>query len=449
MNNTTICAPATPAGGALAIVRVDGINAMECVGIATKLNLIEAKGNTIKIAKITDKEGGDIDDVVLSIFRAPHSYTGNDAVEISCHGSDYVIKKIIERLQETGCAMAKPGEFTMRAFLNGKMDLAQAEAVADLIAAHNKKTHQMAMNQMRGQFSDSLTKLREKLLKTSEFIELELDFSDEHRMEIVDRTVFKELCLRVDHTLNEMINSYKTGKMIKEGVPVAIVGKTNVGKSTLLNKLVGDDKAIVSNIHGTTRDTIEGTLDIGGITFRLIDTAGLRTTNDPVEIMGIERTKKAIKEATAVVWVLDSQPTPKEVEEMEKIRDLKDVVIVENKIDRGGRQIGKVGHWRPLRISAKEGWELDKLKKNIWRTSGAAQLADDDIVVASLRHYEALNRAKQAIQEVINALNKQLPADMISEHLKDCIAALNDITGNNITTEEVLENIFSHFCVGK
>lgn len=449
MNNDTICAPATPTGGALAIVRVDGKNALKCVEMATGLNLTEAKGYTIKVAKITDKEGGDIDDVVVGIYKAPHSYTGNDAAEITCHGSSYITKKIIERLQETGCRMAKPGEFTMRAFLNGKLDLTQAEAVADLIAAHNKKTHQMAMNQMRGHFSDSLAKLREKLLKTSEFLEMELDFSDEHHMEIVDRAIFKELCQRVGETLNNMINSYKTGRMIKEGVPVAIVGKTNVGKSTLLNKLVGDDKAIVSDIHGTTRDTIEGTLDIGGITFRLIDTAGMRNTNDPVEKMGIDRTIKSIQEAAAVVWVLDAQPTPKEIEEMEKIRDLKEVVIVENKIDKGGRQIGKVGHWRPLRISAKEGWELDKLKKNIWKTSGAGQLADDNIMVASLRHYETLKIAKQAIDEVIKALDNQLPADMISEHLKDCINALNNITGHQITTDEVLNNIFSHFCIGK
>ena len=310
MNSDTICALATAPGGALGIIRISGPQSLEILSRVFSKNLNDAEPNTIHYGHIAEYDAVSqhqniIDEVLVSIFRSPHSYTGEDSAEISCHGSRYILNKVLELLIEHGCRMANPGEYTQRAYLNGKMDLSQAEAVADLIASSNKATHDIALNQLRGHFSSELSHLREQLLKLTSLLELELDFSDHEDLQFADRSKLLELSKAIDTHILRLATSFETGQALKNGIPVAIIGKTNVGKSTLLNRLLKDDRAIVSDVHGTTRDTIEDTIDINGITFRFIDTAGIRQTTDQVEQIGIDRTYAAIDKARIVIWMVD------------------------------------------------------------------------------------------------------------------------------------------------
>jgi tRNA modification GTPase len=397
-----------------------------------------------------------IDEVVVSIFRAPHSYTGEDSVEINCHGSRYILNKVLELLVQQGCRMANPGEYTQRAYLNGKMDLSQAEAVADLIASTNKATHQMAMSQLRGNFSSQLAQLREQLLKLTSLLELELDFSDHEDLEFADRSELLELTKTIDEHITRLARSFETGQALKQGIPVAIVGKTNVGKSTLLNALLKDDRAIVSDVHGTTRDTIEDTIDINGITFCFIDTAGIRQTSDEVEQIGISRTYAAIDKARIVLWLLDTEPTQEEIQEMQERCKDKSLIIIINKIDKQSEQSAKnlSAHLSPLTshllsISAKYGTNLSELETAIYQAANIPSLQENDIIVSNVRHYDALTRANEHLKRVLDGLNNGLSGDLLSEDLRLTLDTLAEITGGQITPNEVLGNIFKNFCVGK
>ena len=333
ISNDTICALATAPGGALGIVRVSGSKAIDTVSVICSINFDAVAANSVHFTRIVNTAGDVIDEVLVSIFRAPHSYTGEDSAEISCHGSRYVLNKVLELLIQNGCRMANPGEFTQRAYLNGKMDLSQAEAVADLIASTNKATHQMAMSQLRGHFSSELSQLREQLLKLTSLLELELDFSDHEDLEFADRSKLLDIANKINKRITTLAQSFETGQALKNGIPVALIGRTNVGKSTLLNRLLRDDRAIVSSVHGTTRDTIEDCIDLNGVTFRFIDTAGIRQTTDEVEQIGINRTFTAIDKANIVLWIIDTNPTKEDIQEiLERIKD-KSLIIIRNKID--------------------------------------------------------------------------------------------------------------------
>ena len=385
-----------------------------------------------------------LDEVLCSVFKAPHSFTGEDTVEIACHGSLYIQRTLLEWLVEAGCRVAKPGEFTQRAFLNGKMDLAQAEAVADLIAALNKEEKDLALSQLQGSVSNELAHLRERLLHFTSLIELELDFADHEELEFAVRTELNALAAEIETKLAALIASFKTGNAIRNGIPVAIVGAPNVGKSTILNALLGTDRAIVSDIQGTTRDTIEETVVIDDILFRLIDTAGLRDTNDTIEQMGIARSRQAIERAQIVIHVVDN-----DIEDLRfKIEDLKfssTVIQVRNKAD----LLEESGVWSQdsgLCISAKYG-EIEPLKKEMVRA--AREMMDTSaVMISNVRHYEAIQRAHDAIVRVQNGLQDGLSGELLSLDLQDCLAALGEVTGQ-ITNEEVLHNIFSKFCIGK
>ena len=451
----TICALATAPGGALGIIRISGPQTLEILSRVFTKNLTEANGNTIHYGHIKDGEVV-VDEVLVSVFRAPHSYTGEESAEITCHGSRYILNKVLALLIENGCRQAGPGEFTQRAYLNGKMDLSQAEAVADLIASSNKATHQMAMSQLRGHFSSQLAMLREQLLKLTSLLELELDFSDHEDLEFADRSELLELTKTIDNHITRLARSFETGQALKQGIPVAIVGKTNVGKSTLLNALLKDDRAIVSDIHGTTRDTIEDTIDINGITFRFIDTAGIRQTSDEVEQIGIERTYAAIEKARIVLWIIDTNPTAEEIQEMQERCNNKSLIIIINKIDKqtdisikelSARLSALRLHL--LSISAKFGTNLSDLESAIYQAADIPSIQENDIIVSSARHYDALTRAHDHIQRVIDGLQIQLSGDLLSEDLRQALDTLAEITGGQITPNEVLGNIFTHFCVGK
>ena len=404
--------------------------------------------NTIHYGHI--KDGSEIiDECMVSIFRSPHSYTGEDSAEVSCHGSRYIINKILSLLVEHGCRMANPGEYTQRAFLNGKMDLSQAEAVADLIASMNKVTHKIAMSQMRGHFSSELKKLREQLLKLTSLIELELDFSDHEDLEFANRAQLLELTQNIDARIQQLAKSFEAGQALKHGIPVAIIGKTNVGKSTLLNQLIGDDRAIVSDIHGTTRDTIEDTMEIEGLQFRFIDTAGIRQTTDKVEKIGIDRTYQKIKEALIVIWLLDALPTNEEIERIKELTKGKERICVHNKADLVDMKIF-VPYFLPLiLISAKQGTGIDNLKKHIFQAAQRLGLTNNEIIVNNARHYDILLRAHASIQRVLDGLRLNLTGDLLAEDLRQVIDIIGEITGGTISTQETLNNIFQHFCVGK
>ena len=431
MANETICALATATGGALGIIRISGPQTLEILSRVFSKNLTDAKPNTIHYGHIKE-ENEVVDEVLVSIFRAPHSYTGEDAAEISCHGSSYILKKVLELLVKSGCRMAEPGEYTQRAFLNGKMDLSQAEAVADLIASSNKATHQMAMSQLRGHFSSELAQLREQLLKLTSLLELELDFSDHEDLEFADRSELLELTKLIDKHITRLALSFETGQALKQGIPVAIVGKTNVGKSTLLNALLKDDRAIVSDIHGTTRDTIEDTIDIQGITFRFIDTAGIRQTTDEVEQIGITRTYAAIEKARIVLWLIDALPNAEEIKEIQERCNDKSLIIICNKIDKLSEESAAdlFSHLSSIRSAS---------SKNSYLLS----------ISANARHYEALVRAHESLNRVLEGMNQQLSGDLLSEDLRLTLDTLAEITGGQITPNEVLGNIFKNFCVGK
>ena len=450
----TICALATAPGGALGIIRISGPQTLEILSRIFSKNLSNAKPNTIHYGHIIEYDAVSqhqniVDEVLVSIFRAPHSYTGEDSAEISCHGSRYILNKVLELLIQHDCRMASPGEYTMRAYLNGKMDLSQAEAVADLIASTNKATHQIAMSQLRGHFSSELSNLREKLLKLTSLLELELDFSDHEDLEFADRSELMSIAKEINNHLTQLAHSFETGQAIKQGIPVAIVGKTNVGKSTLLNRLLHEERAIVSDIHGTTRDTIEDTINLHGITFRFIDTAGIRQTSDHVEQIGIERTYAAIEKARIVIWMIDEEPSQEELIKIKKITENKRLIVVRNKIDKAGNKPFTLVKIPLIEISAKHGNHISDLEQAIYEAADIPTLTDTDVIVTNARHYDALTRAHEHIQRVINGLQQQLSGDLLSEDLRQATDTLAEITGGQITTNEVLGNIFKNFCVGK
>ena len=448
MSVDTICALATAPGGAIGIIRISGPQALEILSRVFTKDVSAAPANTIHYGHI--KNGAEIvDEVMASLFRAPHSYTGEDSVEISCHGSRYILNKVLNLLIAEGCRQAGPGEFTQRAYLNGKMDLSQAEAVADLIASTNQATHKIAMSQLRGHFSSKLAQLREQLLKLTSLLELELDFSDHEDLEFADRSELMELTKTIDNHITHLSNSFETGQAIKQGIPVAIVGKTNVGKSTLLNRLLKDDRAIVSDVHGTTRDTIEDTIDIKGITFRFIDTAGIRQTQDEVEQIGITRTYAAIDKARIVLWLIDSEPSIKEINDLLQRTANKKLIVIKNKADKADNNSYNSLKLPFISISAKFGKGLEALEQAIYEAADIPTLTENDIIVTNARHYEALVRAHEHIQRVIDGLQMQLSGDLLSEDLRLTLDTLAEITGGQITPNEVLGNIFKNFCVGK
>ena len=448
MSVDTICALATAPGGALGIIRISGPQALEILSHVFSKNLTDAKPNTVHFGHI--KDGTEvIDEVLVSVFRAPHSYTGEDSAEISCHGSRYILNKVLELLIQQGCRMANPGEYTMRAYLNGKMDLSQAEAVADLIASSNEANHQMAMSQLRGGISTKLSQLRDQLLKLTSLLELELDFSDHEDLEFADRSELLSLAKNINNHITHLAQSFETGQAIKQGIPVAIVGKTNVGKSTLLNALLKDDRAIVSDIHGTTRDTIEDTIDINGITFRFIDTAGIRQTSDQVEQIGIERTYAAIDKARIVIWMVDAEPAQEELINMNKLSENKKLILVRNKIDKAQNTPFTIVKIPLIEISAKHGTHLSNLEQAIYKAADIPTPQQSDIIVTNARHYDALIRAHAHLQRVLDGMAQNISGDLLSEDLRLTLDTLSEITGGQITPNEVLGNIFKNFCVGK
>ena len=449
-HNDTICALATAPGGALGIIRVSGPKALSVVDSICRGSIETTPANTIRYTHIMDGPEV-IDEAVVSIFRAPHSYTGEDSVEISCHGSRYILNKVLSLLVEHGCRMANPGEYTMRAYLNGKLDLSQAEAVADLIASTNRATHHMAMSQLRGHFSSELKVLRDQLLKLTSLLELELDFSDHEDLEFADRSELKALSVNINEHITRLAHSFETGQALKQGVPVAIVGKTNVGKSTLLNRLLREDRAIVSNIHGTTRDTIEDTIDLHGVTFRFIDTAGIRQTTDEIEQIGIERTFAAIEKARIVLWLIDQKPTEAEIADMAARSKGRTLVVVCNKSDLEIHQNLQISipDSQFVRISAKTGIGISQLEEVIYQSADIPALNESDIIVTNARHYDALIRAHESLQRVLDGMTSQLSGDLLAEDLRLALDQLSEITGTQITPNEVLENIFKNFCVGK
>lgn len=466
LNNDTICALATPAGGAIAIIRISGSETFPILLRIFKSQSANSEtigqlptrslhyGNIVFPSDDSHEQTSSqiIDEVLVSIFKHPHSYTGEDSAEISCHGSSYIITKLLEALIANGCRMANPGEYTMRAYLNGKMDLSQAEAVADLIASTNKATHQIAMSQLRGHFSSELSALREQLLRLTSLLELELDFSDHEDLEFADRNELLEIAQRIESHISHLVQTFETGQALKNGIPVAIIGKTNVGKSTLLNKLLKDERAIVSDIHGTTRDTIEDTIDIQGITFRFIDTAGIRQTVDTVEQIGIERTYQAMEKARIILWLIDEEPSKEELQVMQEKCEGKSLIIIQNKIDKEEKiptstLSSLTTHF--ITISAKFGTNIDQLEKEIYTVANIPEIKENDIIVTNARHYNALLRAQEDIQRVISGLEQNLSGDLLSEDLRMILSTLAEITGGEITPNEVLGNIFKHFCVGK
>ena len=475
-----ICALATPAGGAIGIIRLSGSDAITLTDkifqSANGKSLEEAKPYTLHYGEIKDKDGNTIDDVLVSVFRAPHSYTGENSTEISCHGSRYILQQVLHRFTEVGCRQAEPGEYTRRAYLNGKMDLSQAEAVADLIASTNKATHKMALSQLKGHFSNELSLLREKLLKMTSLLELELDFSDHEELEFADRSDLQALAEEINHKITTLAHSFETGNALKQGVAVAIVGKTNVGKSTLLNRLLHEEKAIVSDIHGTTRDVIEDTTLIDGITFRFIDTAGIRKTDDVVENIGIERTFQKMEEAKIVIWLLDEQPSASEIEEMKLKNQGKKLLVVFNKMDKLENDklaFDKFTHScgsdssepeasepeasegeasegeSPLFISARTGENVSSLEQALVRAADIPEITENDVIITSARHYEALLRAHDSLSRVLESMEMGMSGDIIAEDLKMVLEELGEITGGQISSQETLNNIFKHFCIGK
>lgn len=468
--NDTICAIATAQGGAIGIIRVSGTDAIVItekifipVNSRTK-SLLLCKPYTVHFGHIKNTNNEIVDEVLVTLFHAPHSYTGENSVEISCHGSVYILQQVMQLLIANGCRHAMPGEYTQRAFLNGKMDLSQAEAVADLIASKSRATHRIAMNQMRGAFSKELSALREKLLHLTSLMELELDFSDHEELEFADRNELKSISENIERIISTLTKSFKLGNAIKNGIPVAIIGETNAGKSTLLNTLVGDERSIVSDIHGTTRDVIEDVVNINGFTFRFIDTAGIRETNDTIEQLGIERTYKKINQAEIILLVIDAtEELDKSLGIIQKVVTLcqgKNLIIVYNKSDLAidkslntdytkyillckKRQIDSIC------ISAKNGYNIEKLKERLVELTNIRNTSNNEIIITNVRHFEALSKALTVIHRINEGLNINIPCDLLCQDLRNCLFLLSEITGGEITTDEVLGNIFKNFCIGK
>lgn len=465
LNQETIVALATPAGaGAVAIIRISGNDAIkianEVFQSVSNKDLTRQKTHTIHLGHIIDGQKT-LDQVLVSVFRNPNSYTGEDVIEISCHGSVFIQQQIIQLLLRKGCRMAQPGEFTLRSFLNGKMDLSQAEAVADLINSDNEASHQIAMQQMRGGFSSEIAKLREELLNFASLIELELDFSEED-VEFADRSQFKELLTRIEFVLKRLIDSFAVGNVIKNGIPVAIVGEPNVGKSTLLNALLNEERAIVSDIAGTTRDTIEDELVIDGIGFRFIDTAGIRDTKDVVENIGIQKTFEKIEQAQVVILLLDAKELQvssfKFQVEIEKIKNKypqKPLVVIINKVDLLSEQELNVIkteletlNLKPETISAKQKIGVEELKNTLLSFVNTGALRNNETIVTNTRHYDSLLKALEEIQKVKFGLQSGISADLMAIDIRQALYYFGEITGQ-VSNDELLGNIFANFCIGK
>ena len=461
INQDTICAVSTaPGAGGIAVIRVSG---PEAIAICNTIfvprtagkDLLSQKAYTLRYGSIRRGEEL-IDEVLIALFRAPHSFTGEDTVEITCHGSVYIQQQIMQLLIESDCRSALPGEYTQRAFMNGKMDLSQAEAVADLIASTSAGQHRLALNQMRGGFSHELKNLREQLLHITSLMELELDFSDHEELEFADRSELSTLAAHIETVISRLANSFSVGNAIKNGIPVAIIGETNAGKSTLLNVLLNEDKAIVSDIHGTTRDVIEDTVNIGGITFRFIDTAGIRETHDAIESIGIERTFQKLDQADIVLWMIDAADADQQIAQLsEKIlphSEGKQLILVFNKADlladNRFKPAGLPDNVQSIFISAKKREHIDELQDLLIQAAHIPSLSSNDIIVTNIRHYEALTHALESIHRVQEGLSANLSGDFISQDLRECIFHLSDIIGE-VTTDQVLENIFERFCIGK
>ena len=426
----TICAIATAPGGAIGIVRVSGADAFTIARQVCPRLTPATPPRTAVLTPITASPDEVLDEAVVTLFRAPASYTGEDSVEFSCHGSRYILNKVLQLLVRHGCRLAEPGEFTQRAFLNGKLDLSQAEAVADLIAADSAAAHRVALSQLKGHFSSELSQLRDQLLHLTSLLELELDFADHEELEFANRPELLALAEKIDAHITHLSSTFQTGNALKNGIPVAIVGAPNVGKSTLLNALLGEERAIVSDIQGTTRDAIEDTLQLGGITFRFIDTAGIRHTDDTIENLGIQRSIAAVQRAQIVVLMKEPGVPYPEV----PLREDQTVIRIENKTEA---------------FQAKYGIGLDDLRQRF--IDAVPTTSAEDVIVTSARHYEALCRAHDSLTRVIDGLGEHslLPTDLIAEDLRLTLASLADITGGAITPQETLNNIFSHFCIGK
>ena len=463
----TICAIATAQGGAIGTIRVSG---KEAISITDKIftpaggaPLSERKPYTLTFGHIMSENGEIVDEVLVSLFRGPHSYTGEDSTEISCHGSSYILQQVMQLLVKNGCRAAGPGEFTQRAFLNGKMDLSQAEAVADLIASTSAATHRMAMSQMRGGFSRELSALREKLLHLTSLMELELDFSDHEELEFADRSELSEIASQVETVINGLVHSFSVGNAIKNGIPVAIIGETNAGKSTLLNALLNEERAIVSDIHGTTRDVIEDTMNIDGVMFRFIDTAGIRETSDEIESIGIERSFQKLDQASIVLWVIDSTEAKVQIEALkDKVIprcEGKKLILVMNKCDVTPESAIFVSDteiffpenvcMETISISAKNRKGIAELQELLVKAAALPEVTQNDVVVSNIRHYEALTHALEAIHRVQDGLEMNLSGDLVSQDLRECLFHLAEIVGGEITNDEVLGNIFRNFCIGK
>lgn len=459
-----IAAISTPPGiGGIAIIRLSGEG---CIELADKIFvsptdkvLVDQQPNTIHFGNII-KDNSILDEVLVSIFKNPHSFTGEDSVEISCHGSIYIQQNILQLLIDKGARLANAGEFTQRAFLNGKMDLSQAESVADLIASNSAATHRLAMNQMRGGFSNKLIELRTDLLNFTSLIELELDFSEED-VEFANRESLMQLAKHIDNLISKLADSFSLGNVIKTGIPVAIIGETNAGKSTLLNALLQEEKAIVSDIHGTTRDVIEDTINIQGLTFRLIDTAGIRDTEDTIESLGIEKTFQKLSQASIILWIVDATTEDNYITELSKkilahTTTNQKIIIVFNKVDVVGcgimmeRKRNILQEQIPDRIfiSAKYNEGISDLQNKLIENAGVPQISEQDIIVTNLRHYEALQNAHQAIKRTMQGLNDGISGDFLSQDIRDCMHYIGEITGQ-ISTDDILANIFSKFCIGK
>ncbi len=464
INEDTVCAVATAQGGAIGIVRVSGPEAVEMTSRiffpAQGEPLTERKPYTLTFGKILSPSGEIIDEVLVSVFRAPHSYTGEDSTEIMCHGSSYILRQVMQQLIRQGCRSARPGEYTRRAFLNGKMDLSQAEAVADLIASSSAAAHRLAMNQMRGGFRRELSALRARLLHFTALMELELDFSDHEELEFANRDELRGLAAEIERIIARLADSFNVGNAIKNGIPVAIIGETNAGKSTLLNALLNEEKAIVSDIRGTTRDAIEDTVNLQGVTFRFIDTAGIRQTTDTVENLGIERTFLKMSQADIVLWMIDATDVPAlstlQSEILPRCKDKK-LILLFNKSDLlQPAQKEKLSAafadfpTEKLFISAKEQENLPALEKLLVQIADLPEINQNDLIVTNARHYEALVRALDAIHRVQEGLQANLSGDLVSEDLRQCAHELGEIVAEGgITSEETLQTIFKHFCIGK
>lgn len=462
----TICAIATAQGGAIGTIRVSG---KEAISITDKIftpasgaPLSERKPYTLTFGHIMSENGEIVDEVLVSLFRGPHSYTGEDSTEISCHGSSYILQQVMQLLVKNGCRAAGPGEFTQRAFLNGKMDLSQAEAVADLIASTSAATHRMAMSQIRGGFSRELSALREKLLHLTSLMELELDFSDHEELEFADRSELSEIASQVETVINGLVHSFSVGNAIKNGIPVAIIGETNAGKSTLLNALLNEERAIVSDIHGTTRDVIEDTMNIDGVMFRFIDTAGIRETSDEIESIGIERSFLKLDQASIVLWVIDSTEAKAQIEALkDKVIprcEGKKLILVMNKCDVTPESavVFDTEIFSPenvcmetISISAKNRKGIVELQELLVKAAALPEVTQNDVVVSNIRHYEALTHALEAIHRVQDGMSIGLSGDLVSQDLRECLFHLAEIVGGEITNDEVLGNIFRNFCIGK